>query len=532
VRGVELSRSAAVVGAILVTIGLAIFGWKTLVLHLPVLPSPVENLWRVELDIDARGSGSRGSVRAALPDTDQQQEIFDERQTTDRLVFTIRTEKSGQRTGVWSGKFDGVHNLTHAFRVQLSERPLPLPTDLSQQPPPEIAEAYLKASARFPIDAPEVRELLANVAPPNPSDPLGQMRTLLAYVTDEVLTASSGSDDALITLAAGEGSQVGKARLLVALLRAAGFPARIAAGLHLTPTKNGKETVWAEAWLGGQWLSLSPSLGFFGARPADVVLLRSGISTLVEETGVDAMSYRYRILRESLRAEEVASFMVPSNPVLAAISLYRLPVGSQQALRILLVFPIGALIIAVIRNLIGVRTFGTFMPLLISLALRELPLGLGLGLVGSVIVLGVFSRLLLERLQLLLVPRLGVLLCIVVLAITAHSLLGRTYEVKDLFASVLFPVVIMTMLIERFSITTAEEGLPSAVQRLALSTAAAVCVYPIFRIAALEHLMFGFPELVLSVMGVLVWIGGYTGYRLAELWRFRSLARAREDEPT
>jgi len=525
-----VSRSAALAGSLLVAIGLAIFAWKVLVLHLPVLPSDVENLWRVELEIDARGSGQRGSVRAALPDSDSQQEIFDERQTSDRLVFTVRSEKGGQRTGIWSGTFDGVHNLTQAFRVQLSEQPLPLPTEVGLGPPKDVVDAYMHSSGRFPSDAPEVRDLLANIAPANPSDPLGQMRLLLGYVADEILTASTGSDDALLTLAAGEGSQVGKARLLVALLRAAGYPARISAGLRLGAQREGREAVWAEAWVGGEWISLSPSLGFFGARPPDLLLLRKGSSTLVEETGLDALSSRYRVLRESLRADEVASFMVPSNPILAAISLYRLPVGSQSALRILLVFPIGALIIAVIRNLIGVRTFGTFMPLLISLALRELPLGLGLGLVGSVIALGILSRLLLERLQLLLVPRLGVLLCVVVLAITAQSLFGRTYEVKDLYASVLFPVVIMTMLIERFSITTAEEGLPSAVRRLTTSTLAAMCVYPIFRIAALEHLMFGFPELVISAMGLLVWIGGYNGYRLSELWRFRSLARGFEDE--
>ncbi|MFI5317098.1 MAG: UUP1 family membrane protein [Myxococcota bacterium] len=524
-----MNRGAAWTGSLLFATGLSIFAWKTLVLHLPVLPSNVENLWRVELEIDARGSGQRGSVRAALPDSDSQQEIFDERQTNDRLVFSIRTDK-GQRTGVWTGAFEGVHNISDGFRVQLSDQPLPLPTDLTLEPPAEIADAYLHPSARFPSEAPEVRELLAKVAPANPGDPLGQMRLLLGYVADEILTASAGSDDALLTLAAGEGSPVGKARLLVALLRASGYPARICAGLRLRTDKEGKETAWAEAWVGGEWISLSPSLGFFGARPPDLLLLRTGSSTLVDETGLDAFSSRYRVLRESLRAEEVASFMVPSNPVLAALSLYRLPVGSQSALRILLVFPIGALIIAVIRNLIGVRTFGTFMPLLISLALRELPLGLGLGLVGSVIALGIVSRLLLERLQLLLVPRLGVLLCLVVLAITAQSLLGRTYEVKDLFASVLFPVVIMTMLIERFSITSAEEGLPAAVRRLTTSTLAAICVYPIFRIAALEHLMFGFPELVLSVMGVLVWMGAYTGYRAAELWRFRTLLGGREGD--
>jgi hypothetical protein len=31
--------------------------------------------------------------------------------------------------------------------------------------------------------------------------------------------------------------------------------------------------------------------------------------------------------------------------------------------------------------------------------------------------------------------------------------------------------------------------------------------------------MFGFPELVIVVMGVLIWIGGYTGYRISDLIR-------------
>jgi hypothetical protein len=30
---------------------------------------------------------------------------------------------------------------------------------------------------------------------------------------------------------------------------------------------------------------------------------------------------------------------------------------------------------------------------------------------------------------------------------------------------------------------------------------------------------------VISIMGILVAIGGYTGYRAAELWRFRSFTR-------
>jgi hypothetical protein len=525
-----VNRAAAVAGSLLVALGLSIFAWKTLVLQLPVQPSDIENLWRVELEIEARGSGQRGSVRAALPASDPEQEIFDERQTSDRLVYTIRTERT-QRTGVWTGRFDGVHSMSYAFRVQLADEPLPLPTELAAKPPKDVVETYTNATSRFPADAPEIRELVASIAPPAPGDPLGQMRTLLGYVTDEILTAATGSDDALLTLSASEGSQLGKARLLVSLLRAAGFPARVAAGLRLRADKDARETVWAEGWVGGRWLPLSPNLGFFGARPADLLLLKTGSSSLVEETGLDAISARFRVLREALGQQEVASFMVPTNPLLAAVSLYRLPVGSQAALRILLILPVGALIISIFRNLVGLRTFGTFMPLLIALALRELSLSLGLSLVGSVIALGIVSRLFLDRLQLLLVPRLGVLLCVVVLAITAQSLLGRSYEVKDLFASVLFPVVILTMLIERFSITSAEEGVGAALQRLASSTLIAMCIYPAFRWRGLEHLMFGFPELVISVMGSLIVIGGYTGYRLAELWRFRAFTRP-PDEAT
>jgi hypothetical protein len=72
----------------------------------------------------------------------------------------------------------------------------------------------------------------------------------------------------------------------------------------------------------------------------------------------------------------------------------------------------------------------------------------------------------------------------------------------------------------------AEEGLRPALVRAGWSTLVAVIVYPIFRSALAEHLMFGFPELVVCTMGLLVWIGGYTGYRLTDLIRFRLFAPA------
>jgi hypothetical protein len=112
---------------------------------------------------------------------------------------------------------------------------------------------------------------------------------------------------------------------------------------------------------------------------------------------------------------------------------------------------------------------------------------------------------------------------VVVLSVIAMGLVGLRLENRDFYAGILFPIVILTMLIERFSVTAAESNITEAVRRSLYSTLIAVAIYPVLRSSLAEHLMFGFPELVIVIMGLLVMMGGYTGYRLTELYRFRSL---------
>ena len=283
--------------------------------------------------------------------------------------------------------------------------------------------------------------------------------------------------------------------------------------------------VWVEARAGERWVPMSPSAGFFASRPEDLLAVRVGNGELVSATGIAALSYRYRSLRERLSPQELAALMQPANPVLAALSLYRMPLATQGPMRLLLLVPIGALVMALMRNVIGVPTFGTFLPVLVALALRGTELLPGLAMLASVILIGVLSRLLLDRLHLLLVPRLCILLSVVVLTVTLFAALGREFESRNLVGGMLLPIVILAMLIERFAITSAEEGLPEACIRLGWTTLVAICIYPLFKSEVLSAIFFGFPELILTVMGVLVLVGGYTGYRLFELFRFRALAQ-------
>jgi len=526
-----VNRTAGLVGLLLVLSGLALFMWKTLALDLPLVASDAEGLWRIELEITARGTGRRGSIRAPLPSTGRGQVVFDERTASDRLLFTIRTE-DGDRIGVWSGRFSGVHQVVHGFRVQLAEVTTPLPSRITRLPSSEMLERWARSTREFPSDAPDVKTFLQGLWPSVPENPLDCLRTLFGFVSDEIATVPSGSDDALLTLSAREGSAIGKSRLLVTVLRAVGLPARTVLGLQLVEGQPPFTTQWVEAWVDGEWIPMSPIDGFFAIRAANLVALRTGSLEEVETTGVAAVGHRYHALRERLRPEELAAMMIPSSPWLARFSLYQLPVSTQEALRVLLLMPLGALVIAFFRNGFGITTFGTFMPVLIALALRQVALAPGLMLVAAVLLLGILGRLVLERMHLLLVPRLGVLLCAVVLSVTSFALLGRETEVRELSVGVLFPMVILTMLIERFSVTLAEEGLQPALVRAGWSVLVAVAVYPIFHSQVAEHLMFGFPELVIVVMGLLIWVGGYTGYRFSDLIRFRSFAGPGGGDPS
>jgi transglutaminase-like putative cysteine protease len=522
-----MTRAAALFGALLVALGLSVFAVKALRYRVPLAPTEALGPWQVELRVSVRGEGRRGSVRALLPPSDDGQLVFDERTSSDRLAFSIR-DREGERTGVWTGWLRDIHEIVYEFRVQTFGVQAPVPSDARAEPPATVLRQYTAPTPDFPVNAPEVAQVLELLDLPRPDNRPARVRTIYAFVTHEVATVRSAGRDALLTLTQREGSPEGKERLLVTLLRASGIPARAVRGLELREGTTPEERVWSEAYLGEVWVPMSTTEDFFAVRPPTFLVLGPGERPLVEATGVRAVGHRFRAMREHLRPDEIASLLAPDNPVLAWTSLYRLPLPTQHGLRVLLLLPLGALVVALFRNVVGVTTYGTFMPVLIALALREFALSQGLALVAFVLLVGVLGRLALERLRLLMVPRLSILMCLVVLSVGALALVGRDTGSRDFFAGVVFPIVILTMLVERISITIAEEGTREALVRAVYSVLVAVAVYPIFRSGRAEYLMFSFPELVIVVMGVLVWIGGYMGYRVSDLLRFRAFVSGAE----
>ena len=119
--------------------------------------------------------------------------------------------------------------------------------------------------------------------------------------------------------------------------------------------------------------------------------------------------------------------------------LYSLPIQTQAVYSVLLMIPIGALIMVILRNFVGIDAFGTFMPVLIALAFRETKLVWGVILFSVLVAPGLSIRFLLERLRLLLVPRLSAVLIVVVILMLLISLMSHRLGMETGLSVALFP---------------------------------------------------------------------------------------------
>jgi hypothetical protein len=214
-----------------------------------------------------------------------------------------------------------------------------------------------------------------------------------------------------------------------------------------------------------------------------------------------------------------------SKPLLLRFSLFSLPVNTQAVYRIMFLIPIGAFLLVIMRNVVGVQTFGTFMPVLIALAFRETGLLWGILFFSVVVALGLWVRFYLDHLKLLLVPRLSAVLIIVIILMAAVSILTHNLGIHRGLSIALFPLVILTMTIERMSIVWEERGAKEAIVSGLGSLFTAALAFLVMNIKLIEHLIFVFPELLLILLAATMLLGRYSGYRLLDIYRFRALVR-------
>jgi hypothetical protein len=193
----------------------------------------------------------------------------------------------------------------------------------------------------------------------------------------------------------------------------------------------------------------------------------------------------------------------------------------------ILLLPLGGLILSVFRNIIGVPTFGIFTPILLTLFFFESGLAFGLVFFTLIVAFGFFERYILDKLYLLAVPRMSIILTLTVFSLVLFSTFTNSFQLLSGIGINLFPIVITTVFIERFSVMLIEEGSLNTIIAVSGTLFVSITTYLLFLIPNLSIIFFTHPELLLMIVGFLLILGDYKGYRISELIRFKDLVKVK-----
>ncbi len=486
--------------ALLLVAGLALAAWRCLAGGVPVLPGEQKPVWLVEAQVHFEAEG--GPVRASLnvPGRSPGYRLSPARTASPGYGFA-RVEQGGVVRGEWTiAEAEGPQTLYYKVQATpdgTTPRDLPVEEAPGQPPAPTWSGAEEAAAAG-----------ILERAERTSATPQSLARELIRALGAE-------RDDAAELLLQG----YGRAELLERLLHDAGVPARTALGLRLEDGRRNQSPIpLIEIFVADHWLPFNPATGHQGLEEGMLLWHRGGASLIDLFGGHDAR-VTFSMNRQLVPAEQLAR-MESSAGLLGLLSVHQLPIEQQAAFKLLLLLPLGALVTVFLRLIVGIRTAGTFMPVLIALAFLQTELAAGLvGFVG-IVALGLLLRGYLSRLNLLLVARIATVIVIVVFMIGLMSLLGHQLGFATGTTLAFFPIIIIAWTIERMSILWEEEGAREVLVQGAGSLAVALAAYLLMSRPLAEHLTFNFPELNLVVVALIMLMGRYTGYRLTELRRF------------
>ncbi|WP_036191613.1 inactive transglutaminase family protein [Marinobacter lipolyticus] len=485
--------------ALLILAGTALAIWRHVELGIPWLTGEQRPVWMVEARIDFNAANEPVLASLNIPEQSPGFRILSEQAASPGYGFSV-VEKEGSRRAEWS-KRDVIGPQTLYFKTQFipdpnanRDRPrrAPKPISVFWEEPQATAvrEILMQAEERSSTPESMTRELIRLMQP----DTQAQNTTLLVSGTNHL-------------------------DLLVRMLNHAGIPARTADGLKLEDARRRQGlTPFLQIYNGDEWLTFDPKSGEQGL-PEDTLLWRQGAASLLDVVGGDDSSVSFSILRQTIPALQLAAMQSEENGF-GFLSLYQLPVEEQSMFRMLLLLPLGALMVAFMRIVIGIRTSGTFMPVLIAVAFVQTNLLPGLIAFTSVVAIGLLMRGYLSSLNLLLVSRISALIILVIFITAGLSIVGYQMGFNTGMTVTFFPMVIIAWTIERMSILWEEEGAHEVVVQGAGSLFVAVCAFLVMDAPLSRHLTFNFPELHFVVLGLILLMGQYTGYKLSELRRF------------
>lgn len=494
----------AIIG-LLALVGLTTAGMRHHQMEIPFTPGVQKPVWLIEARIDFDATGEPVTARLGLPDAPPGYRSFSEQASAPGYGYSVVSEE-GVLRGEWS-KREAIGPQTIYYKTQFIE------VDSAESSPTPFEEPKV-SHVDWDGSSQEAAALqVLDTAYAKSSTPQSLARELIKLFNSETLDQNS----ALLLSA-----QTEKSALLEKLINQAGIPARPALGLYLEDARRHQSlTRLVQVYDGEEWVLFNPYTGEQGV-PENLLLWHTGGESILDVAGGNRSRVRFSMIHQTVPALDLVKAQYKDS-VFSVLSIQHLPIEEQGMFKLLLLLPIGALVVVFMRIIIGLKTSGTFMPILIAMAFLQTSLVLGLVSFISVVAMGLVLRTYLSRLNLLLISRIATLVVLVIFIISALSLVGYQMGLNTGMTITFFPMIIIAWTIERMSILWEEEGPKEVMVQGGGSLLVAVLAYTLMQFEIVGHLTFNFPELNLVALALIMLMGQYTGYKLSELRRFRAM---------
>jgi len=488
--------------------------------------------YKVTMLVRGKSAGDAHLISACPLDFNHQH-IFGEEYSSGELFPKIVEGQHGiRRTLHWSQRVNaprGPFQARYEFYCSVDvKQPSTSMTRLNKvlHAGPKAGE-YLAATTGIDPSHPDISKLALELTAGLPRQ-ADQVRALFHYV-DEAIVKDPGvggpGQSAVACLKNGRGDALSKSRLLIALCRNRSIPARLVTGLTLAKRSEQNAHSWVEAWVDDYWMPMCPFSHNCGKVPATYLVFGYGELAMVRGHNIRDLDYACLVEHQTRSAAESVEKSSWLERFFAHVSLFALPPAEARLVEFLLLLPIAALIICLFRNIIGLMSFGTFAPALIGLAFRSLESLPGILVFVSIVLIGWGFRRVLDRYHLLQVPRTAFMLSLVVIVLITAIVTANYQNLAATSYVPLFPIIILTGMIERFWTLESEDGTTSSFKTLLGTMVIAASISLFVSIPAVINHMVKFPETLGLIMACQLLIGRYTGYRLSELFRFRDFVQ-------
>ncbi len=497
---------------VLILTSILLMTYKVKVLNFPLFQEETTNIWNVEAKISFDSKKNQSAlISMALPRNQNGLIIINEESSSADYGFTKR-ELEGVNRGVWS-KREIEGNQVIYYSIDL------------------IKDKYYKVSKEEeytnlePIEVPSVIVQAAESLLHKIYDKSSDSLTFTSLLIKE-FTLSEPSQAAKMIKNNYMNSKKEKRDTLVQLLNKMKYQVRTIGALYLEDKQRNIElTPMFEVFHKDSWYLFDIDKGLI-ENNSNIFIWQRGSQYLLEAEGVKNSDVKFSVTKNIVPARNAAlSKDLKNQSTLLDFSLFTLPNESQNTFKLLLLVPLGALVVVIMRVIIGLKTSGTFMPILLSMAFIETSLLPGIMMFILVVTMGLIVRSYLSHLNLLLVARISSVLIVVVGIMAFVAILSQKLELQYATSITFFPIIILAWTIERMSIIWEEDGPREVFLQGGGSLIVAIIAYFAMTNPILSFITFNFPEVLLAVLGLIILLGRYSGYRLSELYRFKSMVK-------